>query len=490
MSLTASAVSLTLQAERAAGNAAREKNIWNSSDDDHEKLPWEPVATGPEDSSLPGTATGAGKRPVLRLCRCCSNASDQTFTLRGTVSARSTQSTVLCAAGAPSPLMGVLRGSGAAGSGCWLAQRLLAIGVLALGAGRCDAGEDVAPRDDVIVLAASRSFWYMGIYQLLEENGRKTDGASSAVVPMLSAHDLKQAGPDACVFLPDLRHPTGCEEWVSALERSAVAGAVVADFMDSRGGADVHACLGGWSARSGGGKSRLAVRMNVTLTPLDVAMADPATRLSRSMLVAHVVPRSLLPSSGTRSAVAPHASRVDACRSACSAVAWAVEIEPKCEEACLIHSYPDPHPSLQTPPSPSPSADSSATAAASPKTRVRLGGYPRTEAILHETTQRKQLSWVEVDTDTLVSNTHTLRRLLGKGVRLCGVIKGNAFGHGLVPAARALSQGGADWLAVDSLEEALVLRDAGIMLPVLVLYWSNPWQASILKSPLQGGFVY
>jgi hypothetical protein len=394
---------------------------------------------------------------------------------------------------------------------CWFA-RLLAIGVLALVAGRCDAGEDVSPRDDVIVLAAShlgacrgqilvgpaglasaptRSFWYMGLYQLLEENGRKTDGASSAVVPMLSAHDLKQAGPDACVFLPDLRHPHGCEEWVTALERSAVAGAVVADFMDSRGGTDVHACLGGWSARSGGGKSRFAVRMNVTLTPLDVAMADPATRLSRSMLVAHVVPRSLLPSSGTRSAVsaaAPHASRVDACRSACSAVAWAANSEPKCEEACLIHSYPDPHPSLQPPLTPSPSADSSAAAAASPKTRVGLGWYPRSEAVLHETSQRKQLSWVEVDTDTLVSNTHTLRRLLGKGVKLCGVIKGNAFGHGLVPAARALAQGGADWLAVDSLEEALVLRDAGIVLPVLVLYWSNPWQASIV-SPLQGAFV-
>lgn len=111
---------------------------------------------------------------------------------------------------------------------------------------------------------------------------------------------------------------------------------------------------------------------------------------------------------------------------------------------------------------------------------VPLGWYPRREAAMHEGRQQKLLSWVEVETGSLVSNAHTLRRLLGKGVKLCGVIKGNAFGHGLVPAARALEQGGADWLAVDSLEEALALRDAGIVLPVLVLYWSNPWQAPLM----------
>ena len=70
-----------------------------------------------------------------------------------------------------------------------------------------------------------------------------------------------------------------------------------------------------------------------------------------------------------------------------------------------------------------------------------------------------------------------MRRLLNPGVKLCGVIKGNGFGHGLVPAARALVAGGTEWLAVDSLEEALSLRAANISVPLIVLYWTHPWQA-------------
>ena len=45
-----------------------------------------------------------------------------------------------------------------------------------------------------------------------------------------------------------------------------------------------------------------------------------------------------------------------------------------------------------------------------------------------------------------------------------------------VAAARALADGGADWLAVDSLEEALVLRAADVTLPILILYWYNMYR--------------
>jgi alanine racemase len=55
------------------------------------------------------------------------------------------------------------------------------------------------------------------------------------------------------------------------------------------------------------------------------------------------------------------------------------------------------------------------------------------------------LSWVEVERGTLLRNAHNMRRLLKPGVKLCGVIKGNGFGHGLVPAARALVAGGTEW---------------------------------------------
>jgi alanine racemase len=51
--------------------------------------------------------------------------------------------------------------------------------------------------------------------------------------------------------------------------------------------------------------------------------------------------------------------------------------------------------------------------------------------------------------------------------RVLAVIKADAYGHGAVAAARALT--GADGLAVAHLGEALALREAGIRAPVLVL---------------------
>ncbi|MEL4320601.1 alanine racemase [Leifsonia sp. YIM 134122] len=47
------------------------------------------------------------------------------------------------------------------------------------------------------------------------------------------------------------------------------------------------------------------------------------------------------------------------------------------------------------------------------------------------------------------------------------VVKANAYGHGAVPVARAALAGGADWLGVADIAEAIALRDAGIDAPVL-----------------------
>lgn len=47
------------------------------------------------------------------------------------------------------------------------------------------------------------------------------------------------------------------------------------------------------------------------------------------------------------------------------------------------------------------------------------------------------------------------------------VVKGDAYGHGLLPAARAALRGGATWLGVAQMAEALALRAGGIEVPVL-----------------------
>jgi alanine racemase len=64
---------------------------------------------------------------------------------------------------------------------------------------------------------------------------------------------------------------------------------------------------------------------------------------------------------------------------------------------------------------------------------------------------------------------HNLARVrtLAPGSRVLAVIKANAYGHGLLPAGRALAA--SDALAVARLEEGLALRDAGFDQRVLLL---------------------
>jgi alanine racemase len=76
---------------------------------------------------------------------------------------------------------------------------------------------------------------------------------------------------------------------------------------------------------------------------------------------------------------------------------------------------------------------------------------------------------VVVDLDAIAANTAVLRERVGRP--LMAVVKADGYGHGLVPAARAVLAGGADALGVAVIEEALALRAAGIGAPLLA--WLN-----------------
>jgi alanine racemase len=73
---------------------------------------------------------------------------------------------------------------------------------------------------------------------------------------------------------------------------------------------------------------------------------------------------------------------------------------------------------------------------------------------------------VTIDTGALRHNLQVIRRLAPKS-RVMAVIKANAYGHGLVTAARALDS--ADAFGVARLGEALNLRDAGIKTRIVLL---------------------
>lgn len=73
---------------------------------------------------------------------------------------------------------------------------------------------------------------------------------------------------------------------------------------------------------------------------------------------------------------------------------------------------------------------------------------------------------VSVDLAAISDNVRALRALTS-AVHFMAVVKGNAYGHGLVDVAQAALAAGADWLGTAQLTEALALRRAGITAPVL-----------------------
>jgi alanine racemase len=83
-------------------------------------------------------------------------------------------------------------------------------------------------------------------------------------------------------------------------------------------------------------------------------------------------------------------------------------------------------------------------------------------------------TWVEVDAKAIEDNARTLLALLKEGSSMMAVVKSNAYGHGMVAAARAALAGGAEWLGVDEVTEAFELRKARIRAPILVLGYTLP----------------
>jgi alanine racemase len=73
-----------------------------------------------------------------------------------------------------------------------------------------------------------------------------------------------------------------------------------------------------------------------------------------------------------------------------------------------------------------------------------------------------------VDLDAVAANTELMVERAGPA-RLCAVVKADGYGHGAVPVARTALTHGADWLAVALVEEAAVLRGAGVEAPILLL---------------------
>ena len=102
---------------------------------------------------------------------------------------------------------------------------------------------------------------------------------------------------------------------------------------------------------------------------------------------------------------------------------------------------------------------------------------------------------IEVDLDAIAHNVRALKSHVGPAVELMAVVKGNAYGHGAMPVARAMLEAGATRLAVGRTNEGVELRQDRVHAPILVMGYSPPTSAEafvryrLIASPTTAEFA-
>ena len=83
--------------------------------------------------------------------------------------------------------------------------------------------------------------------------------------------------------------------------------------------------------------------------------------------------------------------------------------------------------------------------------------------------------FAKIDLDALCENFENIRALLNENVKVCAIVKADAYGHGSVAVSKEL-ESRTDIFAVGTLEEGMELRKAGIEKDILVLTYVSPYQ--------------
>ena len=76
---------------------------------------------------------------------------------------------------------------------------------------------------------------------------------------------------------------------------------------------------------------------------------------------------------------------------------------------------------------------------------------------------------IKIDLSALVHNLDQVKRSVTPGTKIMGVVKTDAYGHGLLPVSLELQKNGVDCLGVAHLYEAMELRKNGIKIPLVIL---------------------
>ena len=79
-----------------------------------------------------------------------------------------------------------------------------------------------------------------------------------------------------------------------------------------------------------------------------------------------------------------------------------------------------------------------------------------------------------IDLEAIRKNVQNLKNLTRQPCLFMAVVKADAYGHGAFPVAQKALESGASWLGVARLHEAIELRNAGIVAPILMFGYVHP----------------
>lgn len=87
---------------------------------------------------------------------------------------------------------------------------------------------------------------------------------------------------------------------------------------------------------------------------------------------------------------------------------------------------------------------------------------------------------VEIDTKALQHNFRLLKAELGEEKTLLGMIKADAYGHGMIEAAQAFAEAGCDTFGVAEIGEGVELRESGRKENILIFLGCRPEELKLL----------
>ena len=79
----------------------------------------------------------------------------------------------------------------------------------------------------------------------------------------------------------------------------------------------------------------------------------------------------------------------------------------------------------------------------------------------------------KINLDAILHNFNQVKKGLGKDTKMLSVLKSDGYGHGAVPVANLLKDK-TDYFGVSIIEEALELRNASIVNPILIFGYTSP----------------